>query len=263
MHAVSHFSTNQSRAYEQDLHCKPHANKNFISRTGEIALGYLKQSEGVKNVCKIVSQTIGWLKYHKYDVPKNMMNLQAVTSDGKNVISTAELPEKTYKLGGKIKDLTNTRSLSQVPGNVKNVVSAGASLTGPATDAFKLATAKNIVKASAETIKKVDTIGFAGLALGTTISSLEEVNKIAKLQAAHRVHFLTDEQMKERSHKVILSLLNVNKFMSYSILGTFGLLTNVGGVVLAPWLMPAAATSALLFNVGGYFYGKLNNIESK
>jgi hypothetical protein len=232
----------------------------------DIFVKWCSEASFVKNLVKAFNYGSFWVRHAVSMSPElsaapqmgsAMETLKAAGETGKdikNLIGAAEVPEKATRLVATVRKVIAEPSwagVAQVGADAGQVVNS-------LYDGFELST--RFIPIDPAMMRNITAVNHAATLFSAGKGAIDELGEMA----ANKLHEATNSvEAEQEKNKLIFSMLNLAKLVSYVAVGVMGLSSFFFGIVFAPWAFPAALTTALVFTFGGYFFDKIVDPKNK
>ncbi len=220
---------------------------------GEVALKWLKDASGVKNLILKPMYTLADWIFTFLPSATGIKHVAVVGKQAKNMMSGAEIPGKTVEAVQAVAEFGEKADISNF-GKLANKVGL---LTVPVIE-FVRVISDIVQPMAAATARAVSTVFNSALVFTTGYDTAKQLKDIGTVEKE------ADEKLKKkgldserviaaRDAQVTQSWLAVGMNVSYFAIGVLGLASLFAGVVVAPWIILGLATSGLVFTVLKHF----------
>jgi len=219
----------------------------------EVALSYGKEAAGTRNLyLKPAAYLAKAIDIHSGDATAHAV--AGAFGQAKNLTYGGEIVERVYKILGAGGTFRRNPDCSNL-GALTNEICLE---TMPVIDFMKAVT--DIVRPlSAAARKTADGIYSVVGVFSATYGTAEELQKIGEARAncEAATTSLRDRAEDARDAKVTQSWLKIGIYANYFVLGVLGIGAYVEAITVAPWIILALSTNALVFTLVGHFQKKL------
>lgn len=227
-----------------------------------------ERSTDFKNLFwKPIYHVVDWVKMYNPSLSPSFVNLGAASKDTKNGFGLAELPHRLYTFANTVWTVLTGNAKEKTEEVARKVLVDGAGIVNPLCDLTHFAVSRNIIALGGQAMKAVGSWNAGALGVVSINGIYSERNNILASEA--HIAKMTNKGTKKGDQKKIdlenqrisLSMINIAKWTSYVGLSSLALTANFLGMVFAPWTFLACSTSALVFTIGGFFYGKQHDLK--